>query len=175
MDKRRTIYKLWDLRGCIFLSLINLLFGAFLLGALKAFPKLILAKIEENILNGVDYEQNALSLKSLVGDSAFLFHSTATESMLYALIALIAILFLIRLNGGIIIRKIVAWTISIGVSMINFASIMISLRFMASASQPFANQGYLVITIVGLVFFLFGLSLLFFKSLKDLSQTRPMK
>jgi hypothetical protein len=175
MDKRRTIYKLWDLRGCIFLSLINLLFGAFLLGVLKAFPKLIFAKIEENLLTGIDIEQNSVGLKSLVGDSAFLFHSTAIESMVLSLVALIAILFLIRLNGGLIIRKIIAWTISVGVSFVNFASLMIALRFMATGSQTFANHGFNIVTFFGLMIFLSGLSLLFFKSLKDLSQTRPMK
>jgi hypothetical protein len=175
MDKRRTIYKLWDLRGCIFLSLINLLFGAFLLGVLKAFPKLMLAKIEENLLLGINIEQNSMGLKSLVGDSVFLFHATATEAMIFSIISLIAILFLIRLNGGIIIRKIIAWTITVGISLINFASIMIALRFMNTASQSFAHKGFNIITFIGLIFFFFGLILLFFKSLKDLTQARPMK
>jgi len=175
MDKRRTIYKLWDLRACIFLSLINLLFGAFLLAALKAFPKLIFAKIEENLLTGIDINQNTTILKALVGDSAYLFHTTAMEAMILSLISLIAILFLIRLNGGIAIRKIVAWSITLGVSLVNFASVMIAFRFMTSASQNFALQTYGLVSIMGLILFLSGVSLLFFKSLKDLTQAHLIK
>ncbi|MEA1874323.1 MAG: hypothetical protein U9N51_07850 [Bacteroidota bacterium] len=175
MDKRRTIYKLQDLKGCVFLSLINMLFGGLLLAVLKGFRVLLFDKIEESLLIGVDLEQNSIGLKDLVGDSVFLFHSTAIETLVLSTISLISILFLIRLNGGVLIRRIVAWTITIGISLINFASIMIALRFMTTASHTFANQGYNVVTIFGVIIFLIGLSLLFFKSLKDLIQTNPRK
>lgn len=168
MDKRKTIYKLRNFRLCIILSFINLLFGAFLLGVLNAFPKLVSQKIEENLLGGINIDPNTINFNNLVSDSIYLFQNVALQAMILSLIALTAILFLIRFNGGIINRRIIAGAITLGFTIINFASIMIALRFMTTGSHMLANQGYSVGLIIGFIFFLSGLTFLFFKTLRDL-------
>jgi len=173
MDKRKTIYKLRDLRACIFFSFINLLFGTYLLAVITAIPRLILSKIEESLLIGLssDTDDNVILTKNLVRESNDLFYNASIQFIVLSIVALIAILLLIRLNGKLIIRRVIAGTIISGISLINFASIMIALRFMNSASHAFASQGYNVVIILGYALFLLGLSSLFFKTLMDLTKT----
>lgn len=172
MDKRRTIYKLWDLRGCIFISLLNLIFGVFLLAILKTFPHLVTLKIQENLLNIIEgeLEEKYAIVQSFVDESIFLFHSTALESLTFAIVAITTILILIRLNGNIKIRKIIAWLVVLGITIVNVTSIFTALNFLETGSLNLASQGLRVFTLIGFLLFIGGLCFLFVKTLKDLTQ-----
>ncbi len=176
MDKRRTIYKLWDLRGCIFISMLNLIFGALLLAVMKAFPRLVTSKIQESLLSILDgdMEEKYAVIQSFVDESLFLFHSTAIECLVFALVALVTILILIRLSGKIKIRKIIAWLVVLGITVANLSSVLTSLKFLETGSLNMASQGFRVLSILGFLMFIGGLCFLFVKTLKDLTQPRSV-
>ena len=174
MDKRRTIYKLVDLRGCIFLAIINVIFGTFLLAGLKSFPHIISFRIQEGLLATLegDLSEKMSVLHNLADKSMFYFINSATNTIMFSAISMISVLLLIRLNGELIYRKIVSWMLILGVTIINIASFYYSVRFMNSGSSLIANEGVGFLNSIGYILFIGGLIVLFLKTLKDLSQPR---
>jgi uncharacterized membrane protein YgdD (TMEM256/DUF423 family) len=171
MDKRRTIYKLQDLSGSLLLALTNLLVGSGLLFGLKVFPNFVKNKIQLCLMQlfDVNISPNMDILNEQIIRSVDLFHVTALEIILTSIVSLVCILFLIRSNGKVLIRKIISWIISLGVFLMTLFSIMVSVRFMSCADLLVAHKGLGFINVIGSLLFIAGLILLFFKSFKDLT------
>lgn len=172
MDKRRTIYKLRDLRGSLLLVLITLLAGSGLLFVINVFPHFVKGKIQLSLMQLLDMNisSNMDVLNEQVIRSVDLFHITAFEIILTSIVSLVCILLLIRLNGKMIIRKTISWIISLGVFLMTLYSIMVSVRFMSCLDLFDAYKGLGFINVLGSSLFIVGLILLFFKSFKDLTE-----
>jgi hypothetical protein len=170
MDRRRTIYKLRDLRISMILSLLNLLGGLVFWSVLKTIPLSIQSGIHNKML--IKLTDNAdifASAHTITKDIMALFHKTSLEIIIISLIPIASILLLIRLNGNLKTRKFISGTLTAGTSIVNLAAVAFLLRYINLASTELASYGIRIIFGIGVLLLITGFIILVFKVLNDLT------